>query len=1548
MAVRGIWVPVYPSLQNFGATIVQEASGAARKGSAAMQQEFRRGGRAAGAAAGQETAAGLRAQQGQIDRVSRKLAGARSAEADAAGNVRIAEAKLKEIRDDSNSSASKIAAAEEAAAKARRAHETQVNAIQTAEKELESIREGTPGVSRQVVRAEQQLQAARNAVDTANGNIRVAETKLNELRESGTATSSQIAAAEEKLEKARRQQTSAVDEVTTAQLSLTNAQQQAKAATEEGTQAVEEQEQSFSMSAETALKWSAAIGTAAVAVGTALFAVGSQFDDMGDAIRIGTGASGAALDDLSASAMNVARTTPALDGGMEQIGQTLADLNTRTGATGSTLETLTSQFIQLANMGMEADINTVTQAMTGFGISADQAPKAMDELLRVSQSTGLSIDDLANSAVKGGPALRQFGFGLADSAALAGQLDKAGMDADKTMAAMTKGLSAFAKENKNPKEALQSTVAEIQKFAKAGDDVGALNMASKLFGTRGAAQFVDAVKSGAFSVEGLKAVSDGTGDTILGLADDTADFAEQFQLFKQKALVAIEPVATRVFGVISQGMAWIADNGIPALKSASEFVNKFKGAFIALASAIGIFVVPALVSYGIAQTKAVAGSVWGSLTKIAGAWRTMGTALKSSAIAQWAMNSAILANPITWIVVALVAAGVALWAFFTKTETGRKLWETIWGGIKTAVAAVVDWFTQTVWPGMQAVFQKLGEIAMWLWNNAIQPAFNGIKTAIGWVVDHWKLFAGILLVFTGPVGIVIGLLGFLQAKFGFVTGAIKVVGAVISWLWNSVAMPAFRAIGFIIGAFWTGAQIVFNAFRAVIRVVGSIILWLWNNVAVPAFSAIGKVIGFFWSGVKVTFNLITTAIGWIGEKVTETKDLAVRGFTAIVDFVKGLPGRIAGAAKGMWDGIKDAFKAAVNWIIRGWNKIEFKIPGFKIGPVGYDGFVLGLPDIPELRSGGAIRDPNGRISGPGNGTSDSVLGVNAAGVPIVRVSDAETVVTASASADRSNAAALAYMNAGGSMSEFGLLPKRATGGPIGDYGLPAGTGISYGGSGFPEWVVKLGQEYGVQPSTYAGHQESDRNEEGYAANPQNLNRGIDWSGPVDKMQAFAEHLMEIAPKTPALEQVIWQNPNSGTQLGWHGRTKDDGSYFASDYSGHTDHVHTRQSADISAPQATYSETDPYPTQTPDADIVPQSPNIDGATTDTTDTATTSTDQLPTMGQLVGQAATEQFDDMASFLGFKDTWLYDPNKLGISTGKDDKSSTETTPDTTTTTPGADTTTPTTPDTGNQVTKVASGTISMGEYNKGSDFYAKEIAISAAERDLGEAGAAIGTAVSLVEAGNPIKMWANQAVPESLKHPHDAVGSDNDSIGPFQQRDNGAWGTVAQRMNARGSASMFFNAMIEKFPNWQTMEPGAVAQGVQVSAFPDRYAQQMDAAKQIVSGTGVFDLGGVGHGRGFMRKDIIEPERTLSPRQTVAFEEMVATNFAPRASNGSNVRVDVPTLGDDESLKKNKGAGRGDAPLVGTLQVQAIDVDDQVRKINRTLRDVAKSDVLVGGW
>lgn len=139
-------------------------------------------------------------------------------------------------------------------------------------------------------------------------------------------------------------------------------------------------------------------------------------------------------------------------------------------------------------------------------------------------------------------------------------------------------------------------------------------------------------------------------------------------------------------------------------------------------------------------------------------------------------------------------------------------------------------------------------------------------------------------------------------------------------------------------------------------------------------------------------------------------------------------------------------------------------------------------------------------------------------------------------------------------------------------------------------------------------------------------------------------------------------------------------------------------------------------------------------------------------------------------------------------------------------------------------------------------ARDRATQAAFTQLGEASltqsqiitdsdaAILGVACAMVETGGglTIKNLANASVPESLRFPYDGLGSDNDSIGIFQQRNQG-WGVVSQRMDPRQAATMFFNALP---PDWRNLPPGEAIQRAQQSGFPERYAPAIPLAKQKV--------------------------------------------------------------------------------------------------------------------
>ncbi len=93
--------------------------------------------------------------------------------------------------------------------------------------------------------------------------------------------------------------------------------------------------------------------------------------------------------------------------------------------------------------------------------------------------------------------------------------------------------------------------------------------------------------------------------------------------------------------------------------------------------------------------------------------------------------------------------------------------------------------------------------------------------------------------------------------------------------------------------------------------------------------------------------------------------------------------------------------------------------------------------------------------------------------------------------------------------------------------------------------------------------------------------------------------------------------------------------------------------------------------------------------------------------------------------------------------------------------------------------------------------------------------------------------------------DAAGPD--SRGLFQQRANGAWGSLADRMNPTVSATNFFTALTA-VPGWEPLPPTIAAHRVQANADPYYYAPFWDPAVQVVQALGGATVHGDAIGAG----------------------------------------------------------------------------------------------------
>lgn len=432
-----------------------------------------------------------------------------------------------------------------------------------------------------------------------------------------------------------------------------------------------------------------AAGAAGVAVGAALLKVGTTFDEMEDTIITGTGASGKALDGLMASARNVGKVTPSA---FADIGTAIADLNQRLGLTGEPLEELAAQFLNMSRItktDLKGNIADITRVFGDWSIATGDQNAALDKLFFTSQATGIGINDLATNVVQFGAPLRQMGFSFEQSIAMFGKWEKEGVNLQTVMSGMKMGLGKMAKAGEDPVKAFQRITQEIK---AAGSVADANKIALEAFGQRAGPDMAAAIREGRFEIGDLVRDLDGSRGAITVADERTRDFAESWQIFTNKLMLIVEPVAARFFDMLSAGMGWIEQNAIPIIVSiASTLGDIFGPAVQAVTGWISrhsdeLTLLVSIVGGAIAGYLAYRGAVM----LVSAATRTWTAVTMGMRGAQLLLNLAMRANPIGLVVTAIGAlVGAIVW-LWNKSKGFRDFFIGAWNAIKSAVNAVAD------------------------------------------------------------------------------------------------------------------------------------------------------------------------------------------------------------------------------------------------------------------------------------------------------------------------------------------------------------------------------------------------------------------------------------------------------------------------------------------------------------------------------------------------------------------------------------------------------------------------------------------------------------------------------------------------------------------------------------------------------------------------------------------------------------------------------------------------------------------------------------------
>ena len=683
-----------------------------------------------------------------------------------------------------------------------------------------------------------------------------------------------------------------------------------------------------------------------VGMGTASVAAAKDLDSGYDTIITKTGASGEALEGLQETANNVYGSM-AVD--MDDVGIAIGEVNTRFGATGTELETLSTQFLQFAQIN-DTDLNTaidsVDSIMLKFGVDSSQTANVLGLLTKAGQDSGISMETLESSLQTNGAALQELGFDLTESVNLLAQMEASGVDTSTAMAGLKKAVANATKEGLSADEALTQTIDSIK---NASSETEALQIATELFGNKGAAEMASAIRDGRLSVDDLSASLSDYGDVVETTFNETKDPWEEATVAANNLKLAAADLGTSLLTTLQ-----------PMITSVVQKVKEFTEWFKNLNESQKQTIIK------VAAVVAAIGPMLVIIGKICTGISSIINVVKMAQPVMAALNAVLAANPIILIVAAIAALIAAFVLLYNKCEWFRNGVNAIWEAIKTAFLtafnAIKDFFTVT----LPNAFNSIIDFVKNNWQALLLFIVNPFAGAFALLYNNCDAFRAFIDNFVQKIK------EFFQ---GLWDGLVAIFQGVGQWFtdrfteaWNGI-VAVFSAIGTWFGQRWTDITM---ALASVAEWFRTTFQNAWTNLT-SIFAAIGSWFGARWTEIKTALANIPA---WFKQQFDDAWTNIKNAFANVTSFFSDLWEKIKGCfvnvGTAIGSAVGDAFKTAINSCLATIEGIVNKFIGMINGVIGIINEIPGVSlskidtlSLPRLAKGGVLREGTAMVAEAG-------------------------------------------------------------------------------------------------------------------------------------------------------------------------------------------------------------------------------------------------------------------------------------------------------------------------------------------------------------------------------------------------------------------------------------------------------------------------------------------------------------------------------------------------------------------------------------------------------
>ncbi|WP_270736677.1 phage tail tape measure protein [Streptococcus anginosus] len=548
----------------------------------------------------------------------------------------------------------------------------------------------------------------------------------------------------------------------------------------------------------------------------------SEIDEAMDTITTKTGLTGNALLELQGIAKGIATEMPATT--FKESADAVGELNTQFGLTGEKLKSSSELLIKYAKIN-ETDISSsaisAKQAIEAYGLSADDLGKVLDNVTKVAQDTGQSVDTIVQKAVDGAPQIKGLGLSFEEGAALIGKFEKSGVDSSAALSSLSKAAVNYAKDGKTLTDGLNETISAIQNSTS---ETEALSIASAVFGSKAAPRMVDAIKRGAFSFDDLASAAKNSSGTVATTFNETIDPIDKLTQYSNKAkegmaeiggklLETVIPALEPLMGMLESAVNWFTSlnktdqQTIVILGLVTAAVTMLLGAIAPLVIAIGaigapVGIVVAAIVGAIAVITLIIQAItnWGAISEwlkttwdSCAAWLSeLWTNIVTTATTAWSNFTAWLSE--LWS--SITSTAQSAWSSFTTWLSG--LWssvvstgQSLWSSFTSALSNIFSSFIS----GVQSLWSSFTSTLSNLWSGLVSTGsnlFNNLSSTIS------GIFNGILSTATSIWNTIKSTIsGAIDGAKNAVTNGINAIKGLFNFQfrWPHIPLPHFRVSG---------------------------------------------------------------------------------------------------------------------------------------------------------------------------------------------------------------------------------------------------------------------------------------------------------------------------------------------------------------------------------------------------------------------------------------------------------------------------------------------------------------------------------------------------------------------------------------------------------------------------------------------------------------------------------------------------------------------------------------------------------------------------------